>query len=992
MAQSFEEAYIKLNPAQKDAVSSTEGPVMVIAGPGTGKTQILALRIGNILKQTDIPASGILCLTYTRSAVHAMRDRLEHYIGERAGDVAVSTFHSFVISLIEKYYVQLGFDRAPTLLDEREAVFLADALLHNREWKYLRPRANPSAYFSDIRNLISLLKRERMTPQEFKKEIDAEIQSLKDDPASTSSRGATKGALKKEVEKSIEALLRTGEVVDFYDAYEERKKFDGLMDYDDVLEYGVTLVEQSDEARADLQEEYQYILVDEHQDSSGVQNKFLKAVWGDVEKPNIFVVGDDRQLIYGFGGASLSYFEEFKTAFGRAKLITLVENYRSTAPILDLADTLLSSTLTTDTLRSNTQKLGEIILAEYAYPRDEIIAAGLYFKKQITQGVSPEECVLLVPKNYQVRSALAILRGLGLPVSGGESASFFESREWLSFKKILQIVANPNNTVALTEILLDPLSEIPVLQAHTFLRGVKARDLQITDLIQYDGHRGLFQDTHPIARFGKKLALYIEHAHTMGVLSLISMIGNDVFITNAKGHEQLIERAEVVRTLFHLLEVQQKTKPIESLSEFLEYIERLEKYRTHIPLAVFGSHKGIGVMTLHKSKGLEFENVWIAHLNEETFMSGKRGGFTLPEMLSEKVEKKDLAVAKRELYVALTRAKINCTLSYAHNEYRGGELSLAKVIAGLPAVHFTKKEVTETEAELLSHGPTVYIKNEVLPQGDDIEKIKALVTEMYGETRVSVSLLNNFFECPWKWYFRNFLQLPEVKTDSLALGSAVHSAIELVLKAGKIPNQSAIQKCIEDSFAREGVLDIRTLPKLISEAIAITNKWIESSYTDLAKNHESERSVSYKDPQFPGLNFYGKIDLTERFSSSEITVTDFKTGSPKTPNTIEKRDEEGRLSTYMRQLAMYSYLLTGVEKKEVTTSRLHFLEAKAGDKNMLYATHIGNEELDLLIRDIREYDTSFKSGTWISRPCHFKAYGSGNETCLYCELSKQLGR
>ena len=155
-----------------------------------------------------------------------------------------------------------------------------------------------------------------------------------------------------------------------------------LLDYDDVLEYLIKIVETSEEARDEIREKYLYVLVDEHQDSSGVQNEFLQKVWGDVEKPNIFVVGDDRQLIYGFGGASLAYFEGFKNTFGKAKLITLLENYRSTQVILDSAHTLLQSSLSPAKLVSHSKDSFPLRLVEADYPRDEIIACVLDIKEK----------------------------------------------------------------------------------------------------------------------------------------------------------------------------------------------------------------------------------------------------------------------------------------------------------------------------------------------------------------------------------------------------------------------------------------------------------------------------------------------------------------------------------------------------------------------------------------------------------------------------------
>ena len=153
MTSIFEEEYKKLNKAQKEAVDSIEGPVMVVAGPGTGKTQILVLRIGNILKKTDIGADGILCLTFTNSGVKAMRERLRKYIGAEAGKVHVSTFHSFGMDMVEKYFRVLDLDEMPKLMDEADSVAICDAILRGNVWDHIRPKGDVSRYFGDLKSL-----------------------------------------------------------------------------------------------------------------------------------------------------------------------------------------------------------------------------------------------------------------------------------------------------------------------------------------------------------------------------------------------------------------------------------------------------------------------------------------------------------------------------------------------------------------------------------------------------------------------------------------------------------------------------------------------------------------------------------------------------------------------------------------------------------------------------------------------------------------------
>lgn len=988
----FEEAYKKLNKEQKEAVDSTEGPVMVVAGPGTGKTQILTLRIGNILKNGSSEANGILCLTFTNSGVSAMRKRLEDYIGKDAKNVSISTFHSFAISLIEKYYELLDFSEMPKLLDDNEAVFLVDEILNNNDWEYISPRGNPAMYFNDLKQLVGILKRERISDKDLLFYIDQDIENLKNDPESISTRGETKGQIKKEIEKKIDQLLRTKEVVSFYKIYEQKKKEKSFMDYDDVLEYAVKLVEDFEDVRDDIKENYLYVLVDEHQDSSNVQNSFLRAVWVGVEKPNIFVVGDDRQLIYGFSGASLDYFKEFEHIFGKAKLIILKENYRSTSAILSLADDLLKSSIAQDGLNSNRKGSHQTNLFEYSYPRDEVIGAGLYFKEKIESGINPNECALLVPKNYHVRTAIEILSGMDLPVSSGKNLSLFSVPEGDYLRRILNIIVDPLDSISMSKTLLDKTSNIPYLDAQKFLRKTKADNLTIDELINFGSQNGLFAGEDAISKWGKKLEKWVNELHDKLPSVVIGVIGNELLIPSSLNNDELLTRVEIVRSFIHLATLFEEKNKKATLGEFLEYINRLESYGTHIELAKFGNENGIKVMTLHKSKGLEYECVWVAHMNEETFMSEKRGAFTMPEKIKEHINKRDIESAKRELYVAVTRAKDFCTISYARENYNGAVLELADIIKDLPNSHFNKKGSEETEKEILDYDPKTYIYEKNIENKGQISDIVSFVKDNYADVKVSVSMLNNFFECPWKWYFRNFLRLPETKMIHLSLGTVVHETIEFILKSDGLPKDGEIKNRIDFLLSREGVVDENEKRRLSKDAYQAVKNWIDNYYSHLEKDFKSERSVSFVDKKnFPNLSMYGKIDLTEYLPGGSIAVTDFKTGSPKTKSVIEKVDDDGYMSDLMRQLAMYSYLLSGDDKGgRVVSSKLIFLEAEKGDKNSLYQTKISDEQIDLLKKDIREYDEALSSGSWVERECKFKSYGASSRECEYCKLAQNL--
>ncbi|MFA5791804.1 MAG: ATP-dependent DNA helicase [Candidatus Paceibacterota bacterium] len=967
----YNNEYKKLNAEQKDAVDSIDGPVMVVAGPGTGKTQILALRIGNILLKTDTKVDEILCLTFTNSAVKAMRERLRKYIGPAASKVKVSTFHSFGMEILDKYYGVLGLNDKPKLMDEKDVIALYDEVLQENDWEHIRPRSLHSRYFRDLKNMISFLKRERLTPENFEDEINQEIKNIKNDFSSVSSRGESKGEFKKEIQKKIESLSRTLEAVKFYILYEAIKKKKNLFDYDDILESLVSIIEESEEAKNYVKENFLYILIDEHQDSSGVQNEFLSKVWGDEEKPNIFVVGDDRQLIYGFGGASLEYFDNFKNAFGKAKLISLIENYRSTQKILDSSHKLLQSSISKGKLKSNNKENYPLRIIEAYYPRDEIILGALEIKEKIKKGHDVNDMAILVPKNHQVRSTITILKNMDILVAGGEMINFFDLEEAVSFLRVLKILANPSDGVSLGASFFDKLSGISPFKAHEFIKNNKIRNFSLLDVMEEKNN--LFENKNEVNIWIQKLKSWLMFSSET-LYAFIQKVGTEFLLDSAKNHKDLILHIEVIRTVLHLVLMQIEKNPKINLKEFLIFLERVEDYGEDIPLAIFNPGDGLKVLTLHGSKGLEFDYVWIAHMDERSFSGSRRDGFTLPSRVKERVEKKDELVLKRELYVAITRAKRFCTISYALKSYNGADQELAHIVADLKE-NFEIQDAHETEKIILKNNPKAYVADFYKKDNKKETNLSILIKMValdYEDRKVSVSLLNNFFECPWKWYFRNLLQLPESKSESLDFGNKVHFAIDKILKIKKIPNQK----------------ELETITSSDKEVLKIVTKWVKNRLPEIVEERENEQSVSVIDDRFSRLNIYGKLDLIENLDSKNVRVTDFKTGSVRKKSEIEKKDEEGRMSSYLRQLAMYSYLIKQSPKwkAEVSESRLEFLEAK-DSKEIFYDRIITTKEIDLLIKDIKDYDNLVKTGDWLSRPCNYNSYGK-NIKCEYCKMAE----
>jgi DNA helicase-2/ATP-dependent DNA helicase PcrA len=612
------------------------------------------------------------------------------------------------------------------------------------------------------------------------------------------------------------------------------------------------------------------------------------------------------------------------------------------------------------------------------------LACGLEIKEKLKDKnlkLDLNNCAILVPKNRQVVSAVRVLKDMGIKVASMQSLSLFETKEFETMLRVLKICANSNDAVAISETLLDPLINIPVLSAHEFLYKKHGKDINLQSILLEQSD--LFNNNKEIKNWIEKLGNFVVSSVKTDVYGLIQIIGDEVLIKTAKDHEELIRRIEVVRSLLHLtLSFTEKNnkKNRNSLKDYVEFIERLREYGEDIPLASFKSDEGVKVMTLHGSKGLEFDFVWIAHLDENGLMKGKRRNFKLPESVAIKVEEKDELAAKRELYVAITRAKRFCNLSYSRFSYTGQDQELARIVADLLANSktFEKASFSETENKILAHDPKTYVVAEKETKEDlsTLEKLIKIVAKEYVEVNVSVSMLNNFFECPRKWYFRNLLKLPEPKSESLEFGNAVHTAIDKILKLGKIPTEKEIEKIVAET-------------KENKEVFKIIERWVKNRLPEINKNRENEKSISFHAEEFPHLNIYGKIDLIEILNEHDVSVTDFKTGNPRKKTDIEKMDEENRLSDYMRQLAMYSYLLIENKKwhKNVVESKLEFVEANNAKENF-YSTAITKEQVSLLIKDIKDYDALVKNGTWIDRPCNFKSYGKQNAECEYCKMAE----
>ncbi|SFV31287.1 ATP-dependent helicase [Thermoflavifilum thermophilum] len=351
ISTAYQQAYQRLNARQKEAVDHIYGPLMVIAGPGTGKTQLLAVRIGRILETTDFGPENILCLTFTNAGVDAMRKRLESFIGKDARKIGIYTFHAFCNEVIQdhpEYFNMVEWQP----ISELEKYEWMEEIISRLASDHPLYRGKGDQ-FVDVDSLISLnriMKQEGWTKDMVQKEIDDYLEEIKSGKVDEfvykrDTRNGKKGDLKwDKIGELEERFTRTKAALDVIEQYNKLLKEKKRYDYEDMINWVIDLFQNHQGLLSDYWERYQFILVDEYQDTNGAQNELLKLLT-DYDQPNVMVVGDDDQAIYRFQGASIGNMKSFADRFSGSglKVVVLEENYRSTQDILDVANQLIAN-------------------------------------------------------------------------------------------------------------------------------------------------------------------------------------------------------------------------------------------------------------------------------------------------------------------------------------------------------------------------------------------------------------------------------------------------------------------------------------------------------------------------------------------------------------------------------------------------------------------------------------------------------------------------
>jgi len=1003
----FDSLYKKLNTEQKKAVDSIEGSVMVIAGPGTGKTQILTLRIAHILLKTQSNPENILVLTFTESAAYEMRKRLVEIIGSIGYRVQINTFHGFCNELIQKHSDQFSRLVNANGIEELEQFQIVESILNQNDLPHLRPFNAPLYYIKPILEAISQLKKEGIGEAQFSLGLEKQKKDFDNIVDLYHEKGKYIGKMKGKYHALFIQLKRNSELIIVYRLYEEELRKRNKYDFNDMLLEVIHNFEKNEEFLLEIQELYQYFLIDEHQDTNAAQNKIIRLLCGYYENPNLFIVGDEKQAIYRFQGASLENFLYFKNLYKEAILINLNQNYRSTQSILDSAGSLIRHTsqgrlLSNSILLSqNKHKEYPVQVAHFNQYYAEYFYIAKEIQKKILQGVSPREIVILIRNNKDMLPLIEVFQHKKIPYVTDTAENIFDDlyiQKLISIFHCLYYFGEDKLLIETMHINTFSIHSFDIYQLMQKATTSKMSFWEIclnNDLIS-EMH---FQKKESITSLIKLLIKWnIQATNDSFDNVFIDILNQSKILQAVLKDKNSIAILRKITILYNEVKKAVSLNHLYKLKDFIDYYTLLLQHKVILrtsQVSIF--QNGVRIMTAHRAKGLEFDYVYIINVYNGHWGNKRSKGnlFQLPwEFLSivydSHIKEEENEDERRLFYVALTRARKEVLMSYSDFSLEGKEQTVSQFITEIDSELKQERNVSEFEQHfnvkpeiILFEKPRINKKEKELLY----VKNKDFFWDIFTFRGLSVSGLNNYLKCPWRYFFRNLLQLPDIKNISMIFGSAIHHALNayLITLHNRKVDFSYILEQYHQALLKQP-LNEKEFTELLKKGEVVLSGYYKEKAREWHKGMGSE--VEIKGIRFDdGVFLNGKIDMIEKNDKiGNVTVYDFKTGKPKTRNYIEGKSTNST-GDYKRQLVFYKILLErfkeGRHKMKVEKGVIEFIEPD--DKGEYHS-----ELFEILQSDVFELEKVIRRIAGEIKTLNFWDKRCEDTDCVYCKMRTYL--
>lgn len=935
---------VKLNKEQAKAVKHDKGPLLIVAGAGTGKTRVVTERIKWLLETKKAKPSEILALTFTEKAAGEMLSRVDEAMPLGYEEPWLSTFHSFCDRLLREEALEIGLDPTYKILTAAEAWIFFRQHLFDFDLSYYRPLGNPTKFISAVLTLFSRAQDEDVSPEEF---------SL-----------WAKSKTDLEAEKWLELAKA-------FKKYQKLKIANSKLDFGDLILWVLKLFRERPNILAKYQKQFRSLLVDEFQDTNFAQYQLIKLLAPAKLKPNLMVVGCDDQAIYKFRGASVTNILSFKKDYPEAETIVLTKNYRSAQPILDASYRLIQN--------NNPDRLEAQLgiskkLKAYSAPAGKENHANapketLSPLKIMVAETGEEETALVVRKimelakrgcwqdfailsraNNHLDPFVVALRGARIPYQLLGNRGLFDQEEVQELIAALRLLADPEEDISLYRLLNGRAFAVAPENIIKLLRLAKRERKPLWQILLKEGGERERELANTLVDLSSALG-----KKTVSRL-LYDFVTESGFLRPFLEKESLENELKVKNINLFLERVKRFEAENENATifEFVNYLDFLAEAGENPAQAEIEDIDTVNLLTVHGAKGLEFPVVFLVNLVSDRFPTRRRGD---PIPLPEELVKEPLLVGdthleeeRRLLYVGLTRAKERVFLTYAKN-YGGkrekkpsgfiGELGLKPSSVEQPSLfHFPPKEV-----------PPPKLSRETRKKQPSFDY-------------VSYSQLETFKSCPLKYKYRYVLSIPTLPSHILSFGQTIHRTLRDFHQCRSFNQKSELDYLLElygKHWLNEGYESRKHRESRFKEGQEVLRNYYQEHKKHLAKPVFLEKKFCLK---IGSTTLLGSIDRIDRLETGEHEVIDYKTGRIKEQKEVES-DE---------QLTIYA--LAALESLDILPQRLslYFVEG-----NVKLSTTRNQEELKGKREDITRQIEEIRLSDFPAKP---------SKLCRFCDYRR----
>ncbi|MEM9836980.1 MAG: ATP-dependent DNA helicase [Bacteroidota bacterium] len=1020
--EAFQAELARLNPGQRAAVDQIDGPVMVLAGPGTGKTHLLAARIGNILLQTDARANNILCLTYTEAGVRAMRQRLLQLIGPEAHRVNIFTFHGFCNLVIQDNLEYFGRPRLEPLSD-LERIRIIRSMLDGLDVHHpLRlGRGNTYFYEGHLHWLFNTMKAEDWTVAEVLQQTDLFIDTLADDPEyqyqrnyKTFKKGDSKVA---SIQREQQRMNLLKAAVELFPLFQQKLREEGRYDFADMIKWVLDGFREHPILLRMYQERYLYLLVDEFQDTNGAQNEIVRLLSDFWDRPNVFIVGDDDQSIYEFQGARLQSMTDFFQRYAGVTLVTLTDNYRSSPPILKAATGLinrndiriqnvLEGERVSKTLKAANPAYAQedtpIRLWEYSDRDQENAAVLAQLQQWHAAGIAYADMAVIYARHKQADQLQQLLEASAIPYVSKRPTNVLNDLPVRQLRELLTYFQREQKQAFSGEYLLYKLLHFRCFDLATLdlaklsIARVKSREKGR----EATYWRDLLQDL-PLEAEGlrspeklRQVGSWLEDC--IGVLASMPLSRFVEKVLNGSGllawmtrRPDRARQLAAMTSFLDFIRAEIVRRPRLTLNGLLTTLQHMDDNRITLPLRNQLEHSdAVTLVTAHSAKGLEFECVWMLDCNDKewngTNSGGNRNKFSLPKTITLSGEADAIEAKRRLFFVGMTRARTELVISYARLNDKRKPQSPALFISEL-AVGEGSSQVEEKSLDAEELLTLVPLRLGAATGGEPPAVFETeAIAELLANYRLSISGFNRYLDCPLTFFYETVLRVPSFQREQAVYGDALHEALQdyfLRMRADPFkvfPGESELVYYFEQAMERRRA---RFEPKQYQDRLQQGRRELASYYRRYRQSWISDCRVEQKisNAEVKGVPLTGIIDRVDHLSDTTATIWDYKSGTHSQDRLRRPTEANPHGGSYWRQLLFYKLLFENRPSlpRTVTESGISFLVINQAGEQPLAKIDLNADDLHLV--------TSLIAETW-DKIQQQQFQGCGKPACRWCSF------